>query len=148
MPPSITVGDPTDTAPAPTRSATQQAPQHQPEPRRAFNTLPGGVAARVDTLGRGEPIEIGERVAVHYIGMLPDGTVFDSSYERDQPLRFRLGTGRVIRGWDIGIVGMRPGEQRTLRVPAHLAYGSRGVPGLIPPDTALVFEITLLGRPR
>jgi len=147
MPPSVTVGDHSDAPPQPTRPAIED-PDPEPEPKRAFNTLPGGVSARVDTLGRGTPIEIGERVAVHYIGMLPDGTVFDSSYERDQPLRFRLGTGRVIRGWDIGIVGMRPGEQRTLRVPAHLAYGSRGVPGLIPPDTALAFEITLLGRPR
>jgi len=118
------------------------------KPDKPFHRLAGGVEARVDKLGAGVPIEAGEAAVVHYVGVLPDGTVFDSSIERDQPLSFHVGTGSVIRGWDIGIAGMRPGERRTLRVPAHLAYGSRGVPGLIPANADLVFEVTLLGRDR
>lgn len=87
----------------------------------------------------------GDRVTVHYLGCLTDGTKFDSSYDREQPLGFRLGTGRVIAGWDEGVAGMKPGGVRILRIPPELGYGTRGTPdGTIPPDATLLFRVELM----
>lgn len=86
----------------------------------------------------------GHTLLVHYVGTLTDGTKFDSSRDRKDFFTFKLGEGQVIKGWDQGLVGMQDGEIRKLTIPGHLAYGSRGVPGLIPPDATLVFEIELL----
>ena len=95
-------------------------------------------------VGEGEPAEEGEILIVHYTGSLPDGTVFDSSRERDQPFSLPLGAGLVIPGWDEGLVGMRPGGRRLLVIPPHLAYGAEGSPGVIPPNATLVFQVELL----
>ncbi len=101
--------------------------------------------------GEGVPAAAGDEVSVHYTGWLYDenaahgrGAQFDSSRERGQPFVFRLGTGRVIRGWDEGIVGMRPGGRRELRIPAHLGYGEAGAGKVIPPGASLVFDVELL----
>ncbi|CAH2448940.1 Peptidyl-prolyl cis-trans isomerase [Komagataella phaffii CBS 7435] len=85
----------------------------------------------------------GDTVAIHYEGSLEDGTIFDSSYERDQPLEFVLGSGQVIRGWDQGLQNMCIGEQRKLTIPPDLGYGSRGI-GPIPANAVLVFKAELV----
>lgn len=95
--------------------------------------------------GEGEPAKSGESVRVHYTGWLLDGTKFDSSRDRAQIFEFSLGAGRVIRGWDIGVEGMLPGEKRLLLVPPGLGYGSRGG-GPIPPDATLLFMVEYLGN--
>ena len=86
----------------------------------------------------------GDRVRVHYAGTLVDGTEFDSSRKRGDPITFTLGSGQVIRGWDLGITGMRVGQRRKLTIPPGLAYGDRGRPG-IPPNATLVFDVELVG---
>jgi len=94
--------------------------------------------------GTGEGAENGEEATVNYIGTLPDGTKFDSSYDRGLPFRFTLGAGQVIQGWDKGILGMKVGEKRRLTIPPELGYGSQGVSGVIPPNATLIFEVELL----
>jgi FKBP-type peptidyl-prolyl cis-trans isomerase FkpA len=95
-------------------------------------------------LGEGDPATAGKTVAVHYTGWLTDGKKFDSSKDRGQPFEFPLGGGRVIKGWDEGVQGMKVGGVRKLTIPASLGYGSRGAGGVIPPDATLVFEVELL----
>ncbi|KAL3151684.1 hypothetical protein ABBQ38_012669 [Trebouxia sp. C0009 RCD-2024] len=86
----------------------------------------------------------GDKVAVHYSGALTDGSVFDSSYTRGDPISFTLGQGQVIKGWDQGISGMCVGEKRKLRIPPHLGYGDRGSPPKIPGGSTLVFDTELM----
>ncbi|TMX01510.1 hypothetical protein EJD97_024366 [Solanum chilense] len=86
----------------------------------------------------------GDRVSVHYSGKLTDGTVFDSSYERNDPIEFELGSGQVIKGWDQGLLGMCVGEKRKLKIPAKLGYGESGSPPKIPGGATLVFDTELV----
>ncbi|CAI5536971.1 unnamed protein product, partial [Closterium sp. Naga37s-1] len=85
-----------------------------------------------------------DTVKVHYKGMLTDGTKFDSSYDRNDPFEFRLGMGNVIKGWDIGILGMCIGEKRKLKIPPHMGYGENGSPPKIPGGATLIFETELV----
>ena len=94
--------------------------------------------------GNGDVATAGKTVSVHYTGWLTNGTKFDSSKDRGQPFEFPLGGGRVIRGWDEGVQGMKVGGVRKLTIPAELGYGARGVGGVIPPNSTLVFEVELL----
>ena len=97
----------------------------------------------VDTLvGAGKEACKGALLKVHYDGFLENGTKFDSSVDRNRLFEFVLGTGRVIKGWDQGVMGMRVGGKRTLEVPAHLGYGDRAI-GSIPPNSNLKFNIEL-----
>ena len=94
--------------------------------------------------GTGPQPETGADVAVHYRGMLMDGTVFDSSYQRNEPITFPLGQGRVIPGWDEGIALLNKGAAARLVIPSHLAYGAQGAGGVIPPNATLIFEVELV----
>lgn len=94
--------------------------------------------------GDGRECVKGALILAHYTGWLEDGTEFDSSYRRGRPFECVIGTGRVIKGWDLGLMGMRVGGKRRLRVPSHFAYGERQVGAHITPHSSLVFEVELL----
>lgn len=97
-----------------------------------------------EVVGTGAEAVSGKKVTVNYLGTLTNGTKFDSSYDRNQPFSFNLGTGQVIQGWDQGVAGMKVGGKRKLVIPPSLGYGATGQ-GSIPPNATLVFEIELLG---
>jgi FKBP-type peptidyl-prolyl cis-trans isomerase len=94
-------------------------------------------------IGSGETVKIGDTVSVHYIGTLQNGQQFDNSYLKGSPFKFKVGAGRVIKGWDEGLVGMKIGGQRILVIPPALAYGKDGA-GPIPGNATLVFAIELI----
>ncbi|HNP61566.1 MAG TPA: FKBP-type peptidyl-prolyl cis-trans isomerase [Nitrospirales bacterium] len=94
--------------------------------------------------GSGREAHAGETAIVHYTGTLTDGTKFDSSKDRNEPFSFRLGAGRVIKGWDEGVEGMKIGGIRKLVIPPQLGYGSRGAGSAVPPNATLIFEVELL----
>jgi FKBP-type peptidyl-prolyl cis-trans isomerase FkpA len=96
-------------------------------------------------LGGGRTAASGDTVAVQYEGHLPNGQLFDSSYLRGQPIQFILGLHQVVPGWEEGITGMRVGGKRRLVIPSQLAYGARGIGGVIPPNANLVFDVELVG---
>ena len=108
-------------------------------------TTASGLKYEDVNVGTGETATAGRTVSVHYTGWLTDGKKFDSSKDRGKPFEFPLGGGRVIKGWDEGVQGMKVGGVRKLTIPASLGYGSRGAGGVIPPDATLVFEVELLG---
>lgn len=95
-------------------------------------------------IGLGKETARGALVICQYEGYLDDGTKFDSSFDRSKPFQFVFGTGRVIKGWDQGLIGMKEGGKRSLYVPAHLAYGERKIGELIMPNSNLSFNIELL----
>lgn len=97
------------------------------------------------TVGTGAIAQAGQTVTVHYSGWLENGKKFDSSLDRGQPFSFPLGAGRVIKGWDEGVQGMKVGGKRKLIIPSGLGYGARGAGGAIPPHATLIFEVELLG---
>jgi FKBP-type peptidyl-prolyl cis-trans isomerase len=108
-------------------------------------TTPSGLKYEDLKVGTGAEAKAGQTVSVHYSGWLTNGKKFDSSVDRGQPFQFPLGAGRVIRGWDEGVQGMKVGGKRKLTIPPDLGYGARGAGGAIPPNATLLFEVELLG---
>ena len=108
-------------------------------------TTSSGLKYVDQVVGTGDAAVAGKTASVHYTGWLESGKKFDSSVDRGQPFSFPLGAGRVIKGWDEGVQGMRVGGKRKLTVPSDLGYGSRGAGGVIPPNATLIFDVELLG---
>jgi FKBP-type peptidyl-prolyl cis-trans isomerase len=112
---------------------------------KGFDETASGLRYKIIQKGDGKKAEKGQMVSVHYKGQLADGTVFDSSYKRNQPLDFQVGVGQVIPGWDEGICLLQVGDKARLVIPSNLAYGSAGAGGVIPPNATLVFDVELMG---
>ncbi|MCF7906917.1 FKBP-type peptidyl-prolyl cis-trans isomerase [Patescibacteria group bacterium] len=89
-------------------------------------------------------VKDGDVISVHYVGTLTDGTKFDSSLDRGETFVFTVGADQVIPGWEQGVLGMKLGEKRKLIIPSSLAYGEQGIPGVIPPQATLIFEVDLV----
>lgn len=109
-----------------------------------FDKTESGLRYQIIQKGDGVKPNAGQTVSVHYKGQLPDGTVFDSSYKRNQPIDFQVGVGQVIPGWDEGIMLLQVGDKARLVIPSDLGYGSRGAGGVIPPDATLLFDVELV----
>lgn len=145
------------TAAALTLTACAEAPAPKESELTVIDTIAGDsdikdLVIEEVKAGDGATASAGQTVSVHYTGWLYDpaaadkhGTKFDSSRDRGQPFQFPLGGGRVIKGWDEGVAGMQVGGQRTLIIPPHKGYGSRGAGGAIPPNATLIFDVELLG---
>jgi FKBP-type peptidyl-prolyl cis-trans isomerase len=109
-----------------------------------FQQTDSGLRYQIIQEGAGQQVANGQTVSVHYKGQLLDGTVFDSSYKRQQPIDFVLGQGQVIPGWDEGVSLLKVGDKARFVIPSDLAYGSRGAGGVVPPDAALIFDVELV----
>ncbi len=109
-----------------------------------FEKTPSGLRYKIIQKGSGAQAEKGKQVSVHYKGQLADGRVFDSSYQRKEPIDFTVGIGQVIKGWDEGLQLLRVGDKARLVIPSDLAYGSQGAGGVIPPDATLIFDVELM----
>ena len=109
-----------------------------------FDKTDSGLRYKIIQKGSGAKSVKGKNVSVHYKGQLEDGTVFDSSYTRKEPIAFVLGVGQVIKGWDEGLQLMKVGDKARFVIPSHLAYGNQGAGGVIPPDATLIFDVELM----
>jgi len=109
-----------------------------------FDKTESGLRYQIIQKGSGAQASQGKEISVHYKGQLPDGRVFDSSYDRKQPIDFTVGIGQVIKGWDEGLQLLQVGDKARLVIPSHLAYGSQGAGGVIPPDATLIFDVELM----
>lgn len=133
--------------------STSPTSEKTPTEAASSPTTPISSFTKTDVkVGNGAEAKSGQTVSVHYTGWLYEksaaskhGTKFDSSRDRGTPFDFPLGAGRVIKGWDQGVVGMKVGGQRTLVIPADMAYGARGAGGAIPPNAMLIFDVELMG---
>lgn len=124
----------------------------QPQTTEPLTEIAPGLSMRILHEGNGDAAAVGQIAVVHYTGWLYDdaaddhrGKKFDSSIDRGEYFSFMLGQGRVIKGWDQGVVGMKVGEKRELTIAPELAYGDRGAGRVIPPGATLVFEVELVG---
>jgi len=136
-------------APAPAPKTTAKAKKDAPKPKEPPMITTETGLKYIDTEeGKGPMPARGSQCKVHYTGYLSEdgkrGKKFDSSVDRGQPLAIPIGVGRVIKGWDEGIMSMRVGGRRTLIIPAHLGYGARGAGGAIPPNAELIFDVELI----
>ena len=108
-------------------------------------TTESGLQYQILVDAQGAKPSLNDQVETHYHGTLLDGTVFDSSYKRNQPIEFKLGIGQVIPGWDEGIQLLSVGDKARLVIPSNLGYGAGGAGGVIPPDATLIFDVELIG---
>jgi peptidylprolyl isomerase len=128
-----------------TAAAADDKKDENPKDKKTeYVTTKSGLKYLDETVGTGAEAKAGNKVTVHYTGTLKDGTQFDSSRTRNKPFVFKLGVGKVIKGWDEGVAGMKVGGKRKLVIPSDLAYGKEGTGGVIPPDAELTFEVELL----
>ena len=135
-----------DPAQKPSAATTAAAGSTAPAKAVPLDSTKPGTLEKVDMkVGTGAEAVNGKKVKVHYTGTLTNGTKFDSSLDSGKPFTFTLGMGEVIRGWDIGVAGMKVGGKRKLTIPYHLAYGEAGSPPTIPPKATLLFDVELLG---
>jgi peptidylprolyl isomerase len=152
---SVDVAVPTIEVPAVVEPTTEPAPLEvqgdltmpsAPAPVAEYTKLDSGLEYAILKEGEGVEAALGDAVQVHYTGWLEDGTMFDSSLKPGSsgPLPFTLGSSQVIPGWELGVLGMKVGEQRQLKIPAALAYGESGS-GPIPPNATLIFDVQLVG---
>lgn len=128
-------------------SVPTATPVSSPEPTEAMNDpirYDNNLVVQDVVVGSGKIAESGDTLSAHYVGALENGTVFDNSYSRGQPIQFVLGSGQLIKGWELGLVGMKEGGKRRLVVPPELGYGRSGAGGVIPPNATLIFEIELV----
>ena len=109
-----------------------------------FEKTESGLRYQIIQKGDGKKAEKGSDISVHYKGQLDDGTVFDSSYQRKQPIDFKVGVGQVIKGWDEGLQLLQVGDKARLVIPSHLGYGAQGAGGVIPPNATLIFDVELM----
>lgn len=107
-------------------------------------TTPSGLTYLITKKGTGRLLKAGDTVVLNYTGMLTDGVKFDSSHDRKEPFAFKLGVGKVIKGYDEGVAKLRVGDHAILVIPGKLAYGPKGVPNVIPPDATLIFVIEVV----
>jgi FKBP-type peptidyl-prolyl cis-trans isomerase len=128
------------------REAEEKAKQKAllDEVAAGFDETNSGLRYKIIQNGNGKQATKGATVSVHYKGQLLDGTVFDSSYKRKQPIDFSIGVGQVIAGWDEGIQLLKVGDKARLVIPSNLAYGSAGAGGVIPPNATLIFDVELM----
>jgi FKBP-type peptidyl-prolyl cis-trans isomerase len=124
--------------------AKKQAEAELEKLAAGFQKTDSGLRYQILQKGSGQQAEKGKGVSVHYKGQLTDGTVFDSSYQRKQPIEFTLGVGQVIQGWDEGIQLLKVGDKARFVIPSGLAYGSQGAGGVIPPNAVLIFDVELI----
>jgi len=116
-----------------------------PELHGDIQTTASGLRYIDEAVGDGASPQTGQNVSVHYTGWLTNGSKFDSSRDRGQPIVFPLGRGQVIKGWDEGLASMKIGGKRRLIIPSDLAYGPQGRPPVIPPSATLIFDVELVG---
>lgn len=135
-PTGVILPPPQTTAPTNVPSVTPQILNTQ--------TLESGLIIEDEKIGEGEEVKSGDTISIHYTGTFTNGQKFDSSLDRSQPFETQIGAGKVIKGWDEGVIGMKIGGKRRLIIPPALAYGEQGVPGSIPPNSTLIFELELL----
>ncbi|MFN3757128.1 MAG: peptidylprolyl isomerase [Flavobacterium sp.] len=122
----------------------QKAEQALEKLAAGFDKTDSGLRYKIIQKGSGVKAAKGKKVSVHYSGSLENGVVFDSSYKRKQPIDFVLGVGQVIEGWDEGIQLLQVGDKARFVIPSHIAYGSRGAGGVIPPNATLIFDVELM----
>lgn len=141
--------EPIQGEPAATTEVKAAAPAATPTPTPTPAQPPPDPNAKLEikdiVVGKGAEAKAGDTVKVHYVGQLTNGEEFDASKKHGtEPFTFELGKGRVIKGWDDGVAGMKVGGKRKLTIPPHLGYGARGAGGKIPPNATLVFEVELV----
>lgn len=115
-----------------------------PRSSSAAITTPSGLTYLITKRGTGRQLKTGDTVILNYTGTLTNGVKFDSSHDRNEPLAFKLGAGRVIKGYDEGVAKLRVGDQAILVIPGKLGYGPKGIPNVIPPDSTLIFIVEVV----
>jgi len=124
--------------------AAQKRRRTPPRSPSAAITTPSGLTYLITKKGTGRQLKAGDTVILNYTGTLTNGVKFDSSHDRNEPLVFKLGAGRVIKGWDEGVAKLHVGDHAILVIPGKLAYGPRGISNVIPPDATLLFVIEVV----
>jgi peptidylprolyl isomerase len=138
-------GPPPKPVTTPKASTNLKDTKTKPQVPKQTGKPPTKLVVKDIVVGKGKPAEKGDKLSMQYVGVLYDtGEEFDSSWDSGQPFNFTLGKGMVIKGWDQGLVGIKPGGRRQLTIPAKLAYGPQGQPPSIPPNSTLVFIVDAL----